>query len=230
MQAIGIKTACNPRQKRGQAPLPTTSVPVSTKDIQAITCFTPGTGIATLNGLKAVEKLAVGDKVLTRDRGFQPVRWLGQRHFRCSTISPGPNTLPVLIRADALGPGCPARDIIVSPRHRLLTTDKTILSDLGETEALVEASALVGRPGVMCVVPHFLTYIHVLFDEHEVILSDNLWSESFHLGRPTLTALLKEHKPAIQDIFPQLAKAPLTPPQALARLCLTSENVQAQYA
>ena len=47
-------------------------------------------------------------------------------------------------------PGRPARDIIVSPRHRLLTTDKTILSDLGETEALVEASALDiarSRPG-----------------------------------------------------------------------------------
>lgn len=202
----------------------------SHRDIQAITCFTPGTGIATLNGLKPVEDLNVGDRVLTRDRGFQSIRWVGQRHVSFGTLPNKPNSLPVLIRADALGPGKPERDIIVSPRHRVLTTDKKMLSFMGETEVLVEASALVGQPGVMCVIPHDLTYIHVLFDQHEVILSDNLWTESFYLGRPTVAALLKEQNSAIQEIFPQLASNPNSSPQKLARICISREQAQEQYA
>lgn len=195
------------------------------RDIQAITCFTPGTGIATIGGVKAVEDLAVGDRVLTRDRGFQPIRWLGQRHVSCASVPNKPNSLPVLIRADALGPGMPERDMIVSPRHRVLTTDKSLLTPMGETEALIEASALVGRPGVMCVLPHYLTYIHVLFDQHEVILSDNLWSESFYLGRPAVAALLKEQNSAIAEIFPQITTDPKTSVQTLARICLGPEEV-----
>ncbi|WP_299850041.1 Hint domain-containing protein [uncultured Roseovarius sp.] len=196
------------------------------RDIRAITCFTPRTGISTLNGLKAVETLEVGDRVLTRDRGFQAVRWVGQRRLSFDAIPNNPNSLPVLIRANALGPGTPERDMIVSPRHRILTTEKKLLSPMGEAEALVEASALVGQPGVMCVIPHYLTYIHVLFDQHEVILSDNLWSESFFLGRPTIEALLEDQNTAIQDIFPQIATNPETSPQQLARPCLTREHIQ----
>ncbi len=199
--------------------------PISQRDIQAITCFTPGTAIATVNGLKRVEALEIGDRVLTRDRGFQPVRWLGQRRVSCKTIPAKPDNLPILIRAEALGPGTPERDIIVSPKHRLLTTDPLLLSGLGETEALVEARALVGRPGIMCVLPHLLTYIHVLFDQHEVILSDNMWSESFYLGRPTVDVLLREQNAAIQEIFPQLASDPTARLQTLARSCLTHDDL-----
>ena len=201
-----------------------------TRDIQAVTCFTPGTCIATIAGLKPVETLEVGDRVLTRDRGFQPVRWLGQRHVVCPELPTKRNSLPVLIRAGALGPGKPERDIIVSPRHRLLTTEKALLATMGETEALIEASALVGRPGVMGVVPHSLTYIHVLFDQHEVILSDNLWSESFHLGRPAVAALLKEQNKAIQEIFPEIGTEPMKSLQTLARTCLSHEQMQPQFA
>lgn len=167
------------------------------RSIQAITCFTPGTCIATRNGLKAVETLEPGDRVLTRDRGFQSVRWVGRRDVSFGATANKSNALPVLIRANALGPGRPERDVVVSPRHRILTTEKRLLSVMGEVEALVEASALVGQPGVMCVLPHQLTYIHLLFDQHEVILSDNLWSESFFLGRPTIAALLREQNTAI---------------------------------
>ncbi len=207
----------------------TVTSPSATQDFQAITCFTPGTNIATLRGLKPVETLDVGDRVLTRDRGFQSVRWIGKRNVSFGTMPNQPNALPVLIRANAFGPGKPERDIIVSPRHRLLTTEKKLLSGLGETEALIEASALVGKPGVMCVIPHYLTYIHVLFDQHEVILSDNLWSESFYLGRPTIAALLREQNSALKEVFPEIATDPQTPLQELARVCVTRKTVDNQH-
>ena len=42
-----------------------------------IPCFTPGTLIATANGLRPVESLEVGDLVPTRDSGMQRIRWTG---------------------------------------------------------------------------------------------------------------------------------------------------------
>ncbi|WP_334195331.1 Hint domain-containing protein, partial [Pararhodobacter sp.] len=42
-------------------------------------CFTPGTLIDTLRGRVAVEALVAGDKVLTRDHGYQELTWTGRR-------------------------------------------------------------------------------------------------------------------------------------------------------
>lgn len=200
------------------------------QDVRAITCFTPGTRIATKTGLVPVEKITVGDRVLTRDCGFQPVRWVGQRTVGCTNLRSTSHALPVLIRADALGPGQPERDMIVSPRHRLLTTDIVHLDLAGESEALIEAGALVGRPGIMCVLPHELSYIHILFDHHEVVLSDNLWSESFHLSTPTVTALLKDQSTAIEEIFPRIKVRTQAPLQETARPCLSREDIFARCA
>ncbi len=201
------------------------AAPRPPQNLSAITCFTPGTGIATLNGLVDVAHLKVGDRVLTRDRGFQPIRWIGNRHLTHKDIIQDTENLPILIRAHALGQGLPERDIIVSPRHKMLTTDKSLLSCLSETEALIEANALLGQPGIMQVIPHCLTYIHILFDQHEVILSNNLWSESFHLSRRVAAALLKEHHSAIRVIFPQIDAEPDASPQALARMCLNRAQI-----
>ena len=42
------------------------------EEVITVICFTPGTRIATQKGEIAVENLAVGDKVVTRDNGAQP--------------------------------------------------------------------------------------------------------------------------------------------------------------
>ena len=42
-------------------------------------CFTRGTMIATPEGERAIEDLEVGDLVLTKDNGAQPLRWVGSR-------------------------------------------------------------------------------------------------------------------------------------------------------
>ncbi|MDP3264429.1 MAG: Hint domain-containing protein [Tabrizicola sp.] len=41
-------------------------------------CFTPGTQIAAQHGEIAVERLLVGDRVVTRDNRLQEVRWIGK--------------------------------------------------------------------------------------------------------------------------------------------------------
>lgn len=193
----------------------------------AITCFTPDTAITTLNGKKNVWRLAAGDRVLTRDRGFQPVLWIGQRHLRAQDVA---EQAPVLIRAGSLGPGMPDRDMVISPHHRVLTTDRAALAQLGETEALIEAAALIGRPGISRVAPRRLTYIHVLLDQHEVIHSDNIWSESFHLSSATARALLNEHPFRDKPACSRIADAAGATPHALARACLTAQDWHALCA
>jgi len=156
---------------------------------QAVTCFTPGTLITTTEGRRAVEDLRPGDRALTRDNGFQPVIWTGQRV--CKSLSDAANTLatPVLIRAEALAPGLPERDMLVSPGHRFLTTDPAHLSDTGATEALIEARTLLGAPGIEPAPCESVTYIHILFERHEIILSENAWSESLQLTQANARAL-----------------------------------------
>lgn len=163
---------------------------------QAVTCFTPDTLITTTTGRRVVQNLRPGDRALTRDNGFQPVVWTGQRVCRHLNDGPGKTTAPVLIRANALAPGLPTHDMIVSPGHRFLTTDPARLPNTGETEALIEARALVGTPGIEQMACNSVTYIHVLFERHEVILSENTWSESFQLTEANARAI--RHNRAIQ--------------------------------
>ncbi|MEQ9259013.1 MAG: Hint domain-containing protein [Roseovarius sp.] len=164
---------------------------------ETIECFTPGLRVTTRSGKVAVEHLRPGDMLLTRDRGFQPLLWRGVRRLRPEPGGPGgpvgPGARgfepPVRIRAGALGPGQPERDMVVSPGHRLLTTDPALLARLGAREALVEARMLLGAPGVERLPMPRVTYIHLLLESHEVILCENTWSESFCLTPQAARAL-----------------------------------------
>ena len=90
--------------------------------IQETPCFTPGTMIATPFGETRVEDLAVGDRIITRDNGIKPIRWVGRRHFGGRELATNPHLYPILVRAGSLGDNLPERDIRLSPNHRVLVT------------------------------------------------------------------------------------------------------------
>ena len=83
-----------------------------------VACFGPGTLIDTPDGPRRVEALRHGDLVSTCDHGPQPVRWIRNSHQ--SPDRSRKDNRPVRIKAGALGRGIPARDLIVSPQHRIL--------------------------------------------------------------------------------------------------------------
>lgn len=183
-----------------------------------VPCFTPGTMVTTRSGKRAVETLRPGDMLLTRDRGFQPVVWRGRRRVAGAALAR--DAAPVTIRAGALGPGQPERDMTVSPGHRMLSTDRDLLRSLGEPEALVEARALSGLPGIGQPAMGAVGYVHLLMEKHEVILAENTWTESLRLT----TALLRELSAAGVDIGQRLARSgdrSAATAQAPARHCLT---------
>lgn len=170
-----------------------------------IPCFTPGTRIATPKGEVAVEDLKVGDRVITRDNGMQEIRWVGAREMTGAEFEAAAHLKPVLIRQGALGNDLPERDMMVSPNHRvLIANDKTALF-FEEREVLVAAKHLTGMEGVDVVDVSGTTYIHILFDHHEVVLSDGTWTESFQPGDMSLAGIGEEQRDEILELFPELA-------------------------
>ncbi|MBO9400838.1 Hint domain-containing protein [Shimia sp. R9_3] len=178
---------------------------VHESELAAPPCFTTGTKIVVKGGEKAVEALEVGDEVLTRDNGFQKVRWLGQVSFSGADLKSHPQFRPIRIRRDAFGPGMPHRDMLVSPQHRVLLLGWRAELWCGEREVLAAATHLVNDRTVTVAhdVPA-VTYVHVQFDQHEIITSDGLATESFNPGPQSLKALPNASRRELFALFPEL--------------------------
>ena len=170
-----------------------------------IPCFTPGTKIATPKGEVRVEELQVGDRVITRDNGIQTIRWVGAREMTGAEFEMAAHLKPVLIRKGALDNALPERDMMVSPNHRVLVANEKTALYFEEREVLVAAKHLTGMDGIDVVEVSGTTYIHVMFDRHEVILSDGTWTESFQPGDMSLAGIGEEQRNEILELFPELA-------------------------
>lgn len=167
-------------------------------------CFTPGTLIATPQGVRLVEDLRPGDQVITRDNGIQEIRWKGMRGLVGRELAQHKHLTPIRISKGALGGDLPARDILLSPNHRVLvSSDKTVLY-FEEREVLVSAKYLSGMPGVAPVDALCVTYIHIMFDQHEVVLSDGIWTESFQPGDYSLAGIGQAQRSELEHLFPDL--------------------------
>ena len=167
-------------------------------------CFTPGTRIATPFGQSPVERLSVGDKVLTRDNGAQRIAWIGKRTLAAADLKEAPELRPVTIKAGALGRGLPFRDMTLSPNHRVLIAEDGAPDGDDATETLVSARHLVDGRGIRPARADAVTYVHFLLDAHQVVLSDGSWTESFEPGKPALDGIGAARRAEILALFPEL--------------------------
>ena len=172
-----------------------------------IPCFTPGTMIATPQGERRVEDLQLGDRVITRDNGMQEIRWIGRRDLDGSELLQAPHLKPVLIRAGALGRGLPESDLLVSPNHRILMNNEKTALYFEDREVLASAKHLTDLEGVDRVDTTSVSYIHFMFDQHEVVLSNGAWTESFQPGEQTLDGMDQAQRDEIYALFPELEQA-----------------------
>jgi Ca2+-binding RTX toxin-like protein len=178
------------------------------ENIETIVCFTPGTLIATPKGEIPVEQLRVGDKVVTRDNGLQGIRWMGAKDMGWHDFAANPHLRPIRIRAGSLGNGLPERDLLLSPNHRLLVANDRTALYFDEHEVLVAAKHLIGAEGATQVDSVGTTYIHFMFDQHEVVLSNGAWTESFQPGDYSLKGLGNAQRAELLELFPELASRP----------------------
>ncbi|MFN3824584.1 MAG: Hint domain-containing protein [Pseudorhodobacter sp.] len=174
-------------------------------NIESVTpCFTPGTLIATPKGEVPVESLRPGDRVVTRDNGIQEIRWTGTKAMDWGALTANPHLRPVMVRQGSLGNGLPERDMMVSPNHRVLVANDRTALYFDEHEVLVAAKHLVGARGIFEVESVGTSYIHFMFDQHEVVLSDGAWTESFQPGDYTLKGMGNAQRNEIFELFPEL--------------------------
>jgi len=168
-----------------------------------IPCFVEGTMILTPDGERPVEALSVGDSVITKDRGPQPVRWIG--HTKTESYDTE-SDMPIRIEAHAFGRGLPVRDLWVSPYHRLMVEDPRYQLLFDSREMLVPAIHMQNGGSIkQASRGRAFAYYHLLFDQHEVIFSDGLATESFHPRHSTKDAFSKATWAEVLALFPELA-------------------------
>lgn len=159
-------------------------------------CFAAGTCIDTAEGPVPVEELRQGDLVLTRDRGVQPIRWIGGR-----TLTPTPAQCPVEFATGAVGNHAPLR---VSPQHRMLISDWRAQIFFAEDIVLAPAKALINDDTIRQVPVDEVTYYHVMFDQHDIIRANGAWTESLLYTDHTRHALSHDQREEIETLFPEL--------------------------
>ncbi|MDO8885001.1 Hint domain-containing protein [Pseudotabrizicola sp.] len=158
-------------------------------------CYAAGTLIETATGLRLVEDLQEGDMVITLDHGLQPIRWIGRR-----TVSGLEDWAPIRFMTGTMGND---RPLLVSPQHRMLVQGWKAELYFGQSEVLVAAKHLVNGDTIHCQPMDRVTYMHLLFDQHQLIFAEGAVSESLLPGDEMLRG-----NPAMQReilyLFPEL--------------------------
>lgn len=169
-----------------------------------VVCFAGGTLIRVPGGDVPVEMLRRGDLVQTRDNGVKPILWIGRRTLSEAELAAAPNLRPVRLAAGHFGL---ARDLVVSPQHGVLLRDP----NCGNSDILWRARHLSKMEGGAARIMQGckqVTYYHILFDQHELVFSNGIPSESFYPGPMAYQALSFGAQTELITLFPDLAHWP----------------------
>ena len=175
-----------------------------TTDNTGVVCFTQGARILTPRGEVPIELLQVGDMVVTRDNGVKPLLWIGKKTLDAQWLRQNPRLRPILLKA--AGFENLERDLIVSPQHAVLLRS----AERGGTDTLFRARHLAELKGGEARVmqgKRAVTYIHLMFDAHEVVFANGLPSESFYPGPVALGSMSRDALAELHALFPDLVHA-----------------------
>lgn len=166
----------------------------------ACLAFARGTHITLASGEQVcVENLKPGDRVLTRDDGAQPVRWVGQ-----STVRAEGDLAPIVIKAGTLNN---SDDLIVSPNHRLFVYQRRDTLGAGRSELMVKARHLINGDTVYVMRGGFVEYFQILLDSHHILYAEGIAAESFLVEPRTRPVLPDELLQKLSSLMPRDARA-----------------------
>jgi hypothetical protein len=163
--------------------------------------FCTGTRITLAQGeQRVIEALRPGDRVLTRDSGPQPLRFVGKATLRALG-----SFAPVVISAGTLGN---EGNLVVSPHHRIFLYQRG-RDRLGDTaELLVQAKHLVDGENVWRREGGYADYFSLVFDRHEIIYAEGIPCESLMVTEATLRLMPEPLSQSLRDRFPGLSHRP----------------------
>ena len=193
--------------------------------INGAVCFASGTLIDTPDGPRRIDDLQAGDFVLTENAEPCQLRWIGTRQVSSQEFEADPKLRPVRISQGALGGGLPRRELVVSRQHRMLVRSKIVERMFGTSDVLVPAIKLTDLPGIYVdeAIPE-VTYFHMLFDQHEIVLAEGAPAESLYTGPEALSTISCEALSEILDLFPEIVEEGYTP--ELARSVPLGKHLQ----
>lgn len=166
-------------------------------NLTTVPCFVSGTMIDTPTGQALIEDLEPGDLVNTRDSGPQPLRWIGFSERRAIG-----QDAPVVFEAGALGDH---ERTEVSPNHRVLLQNYMASLLFGENEVLAKAQNLTNDKTIYRREDgKHVTYVHLLFEQHEIVSGNGLESESYHPGDQTLDSFDSGTRDEILRLMPSM--------------------------
>ncbi|SDX30613.1 Hint domain-containing protein [Ruegeria halocynthiae] len=189
----------------GNTQTQSTAPPAQYNTLPSFVCFTAGSMILTPAGEKPIETVKPGDHIIVGDGSSRPVRWVGRRHLSRRDQQHTPKFCPIRFKAGSLGNQLPARDMMVSPQHRMVVSSPSLELHYFNRTMLAPAKALVNGDTITQMPPEKnVEYIHILFDRHELVNVDGVWSESFFPGDCTLDAMSAATKEELFTLFPEL--------------------------
>ncbi len=138
-------------------------------------CFTAHCALWTERGLVKAKNIQVGDRLMTKDGGFQPIIFVHRQ--MCSAQG---HNRPVHFAKGSIGNSQETR---VSQLHLVHTASaRKIFKDLNNH--LVPAVDLLGFPGVtLDEDTGVVLYFHFLLPENHLICADGVWSASWNPSR-----------------------------------------------
>lgn len=158
-------------------------------------CFASGTLIQTPQGQVPVEQIDVGDIVETLT-GPKPVQWRAGRTWPAFGAM-----APVLFCTGVIGN---SRPLWLSQQHRVLVRGWRAELYFGVDEILVAAKHLVNGTDVLLNEGGSVTYHHLMFDSHQIILAEGAETESFFLGDEGLNSVDADARNELCTILPEI--------------------------
>jgi hypothetical protein len=146
----------------------TTAITTPDALIDRVICFLPGTMIATPSGQRAVEKMSVGDLVVTANGTVRPITWIGTGRVLATRGRRNAAT-PVIVSKGALGPNLPYADLRVTKGHAFWFDGVLI-----PVEFLVNHRSIRWDDKAQEV-----TVYHIELETHDVLLANGAPAESY---------------------------------------------------
>ena len=187
------------------------TIDVDQDNNQGAVCFAAGTRIDTPEGARAVEDLSAGDTVSVLGGGTAQVLYIRRRVLTGAALRARPSLRPVRIAPGALGTGVPRRAVVVSLQHRLLIRSKIAERMFNAAEVLVPAGKLTALDGIaqLCP-PEGVIYFHLLCQNHEIVMSDGLASETLMRGAQVMEGLDPAAR-RVMRLLPGAGRGPARP-------------------